>query len=204
MFVRKSNILCSLEEEELTKTRDVALQGMLGTAWEKGWISPAERTYQWDAKLQEKVSSYPSAPSQQTNKPKSNKTTKPNKKTRPKKPPKSPNPHNLFIVLPQETPARSDRLTDWTGQHCKITFSKEVMLENKSAHRGQSAGIVCTDTVPLEKNHKCHMALGPLWHVTNINGQKKGSFCSFPSERPFQASLSLKEKEQSIALLESM
>lgn len=62
------------------------------------------------------------------------------------------------------------------------------MLENRSAHHGQSAGI---DSAFEEKPQVSHGDARTSLDVTNINGQKKGSFCSFPSERPFQVSLTL-------------
>lgn len=88
-------------------------------------------------------------------------------------------------MLLQETPTKSDKLSDWTGQRYDIIFSKEVMSENKSAHRGQSAAIVCTGMAPLKKNHKHHTAPGPLWHVTNINGQEKRLFLLLPFRETF-------------------
>lgn len=87
-------------------------------------------------------------------------------------------------MLLQETPTKRDK-SDWTGQCCDIIFSKEVVLENKSVHRGQSAGIVCTSTAPLKKNHKRHTVPGPLWLVTNINGQKKGILLLLPFREAF-------------------
>lgn len=98
------------------------------------------------------------------------------------------------------------RATDWlTGQYCNIIFSEEATLENKSARWGQSSSavIVCTAAEPLKKNHKHSHGVRTFSAYDRAKWAENGLFPLLPSQRLFQASLSLKEKWPSIALVEN-